>query len=214
MALFRMSATLILATLAATAQAPLPEMKVLATDGGSAFEIRNTASQPLTAYLIELVNYPGSFYVLHQDDVTLEPLAAGAARRVPITNMTVGAAPEYVRMQAALYADGSSSGAPEKVTQLVERRRAVLLTTRELIGRLVKAGPANKAAVATELKTWAGTIPAPTRQNRATQAAFNDTAAKALIAETASLVESAGVEQALEILRKSERALAASKPAL
>ena len=52
--------------------------------------------------------------------------------------MTVGAVPDYVKMQAAIFGDGTTSGIPEKVALLVGRRRATLETTRELIRRCEK----------------------------------------------------------------------------
>lgn len=186
------------------AQAPLPELKTEATDGGSVFIIRNVSPQPLTAFLIELVNYPGSFYTLWQDDITAEPLAPGGVRRIPVSNMTVGAVPDYVKLQAALYADGSSSGVPERVAQLVARRKSLLETTRELIGRLENA----QAGVATELRQWAESIPVATRANRDTQTAINQAAARALIGETAARVEAGSVTEALARLRVAEGVLA------
>jgi hypothetical protein len=126
---------LLIALLAAQAN-PLPELKVEATDGGSAIVIRNNhPSQALTAYLIELVDYPGSSFALSQDELAQggEPLEAGKQRRLPIANMTVGAAGEYVKMQAALFADGSAAGIPEKVDQLRARRKVLHSLIREIL---------------------------------------------------------------------------------
>lgn len=195
-------------SLVASAQTPLPDLKIEAINAGSAFVIRNPASQPLTAFLIELVDYPGSYYALYEDHSASVILAPGAETRMPITNMTVGAAPEYVKMQAAIYQDGSTAGAPDKVTQLVGRRRHLLSITRELIARLEK----NQSAAS--LRQWAESIPEPTKRNRATSAAANDLAAKALITETAAQVERESPAAALAALKKSEASLAASKPAL
>ncbi|HEY3439524.1 MAG TPA: hypothetical protein VGK29_02180 [Paludibaculum sp.] len=177
---------------------PLPELRTEATAGGSVFHVRNGGTQPLTGYFIELVNYPGSSYMLFQDELSGAPLAAGATREIPVVNMTVGAVPEYVKMQAALYADGSTVGSAEKVAQMMERRRHMLATVRELIGRLEKTPP----ATADELKLWADSIPAPTRANRNTQAAINNVAAQGVIRDVA-----AKVDGALMRLRAAERAL-------
>ncbi|HWF47277.1 MAG TPA: hypothetical protein VG168_09745, partial [Bryobacteraceae bacterium] len=84
---------------------PLPQLRVEPTGGGSFFYVRNTASQPLTAFLIELVDYPGSSYSFWQDDVNAEPIAPGTEQKIHVGNMTVGAVPDYVKMEAALYAD-------------------------------------------------------------------------------------------------------------
>lgn len=189
---------LTLSVVALLAAPPLPELETKATDGGSVFHVRNGGMQPLTGYLIELVNYPGSSYMFFQDELSAAPLAAGASVQIPVVNMTVGAVPEYVKMQAALYADGSTAGSAEKVAQLLERRRQVLATVRELIRRLEKT----PSATAEELKQWAESIPAATRANRNTQAAINNVAAKGLILDVAGQMEGA-----LARLRAAERAL-------
>ncbi len=176
---------------------PLPELRTEATDGGSIFHIRNTAAQPLTGYFIELVNYPGSFYQLWQDETNAAPIPPGGQKKIPNTNMTVGAVPEYVKLQAAIFADGSSAGAPEKVTILQERRRHTFATARELIARLEKTPPATSA----DLKQLADSIPTPTRSNRNTQAAINNVAAKALILDTAAKLESTSPAAVLAALR-------------
>ncbi len=207
MSLRKLPALLALGLVAMAAEAPLPQLRIEPTGGGSIFYIHNSAAQPLTAYLIELVNYPGSSYTYWQDDVT-KPLAPGADLQIHVANMTVGAVPDYVKMRAALFADGSAAGLPEKVTALVERRRALLATTRELIARLEKAAPA------ADLKQWAESIPDPTRSNRNTKAAINQAASKALIADTAARLGKESQSQVVAGLRASEKALAGSKPAL
>jgi hypothetical protein len=138
------------------AQPPLPGLRIEPTTGGSIFYVKNTASQPLTAYLIELVGYPGSSDSFWEDNNAAELIPAGVELRIPVANMTVGAVPEYVKVQAAIYADGTSSGIPEKVAQLVERRRFILETTRELIRRLEEAQSAGvaKTALIADLKEW------------------------------------------------------------
>ena len=193
--------------LTAYAQSPLPELRTEPTDGGSVFRIRNISSQPLTAYLIELVNYPGSYYALWQDEIA-SAIPPGGEKRIPVTNMTVGAVPDYVKLQAALYADGSSSGAPEKVAQFIERRRFTLDITRQLIARL------EKGASNAELKTWAESFPAPTRSNRTSQTAVNNTAARTLILDTAAKLDQQTPAAVVTPLRSSEQALATSKPPL
>lgn len=192
--------------LAASAQPPLPDLKIEAIDAGSAFVVRNVAAQPLTAYLIELVDYPGSFYAYYEDPYAAVILQPGAQKRIPITNMTVGAAPEYVKMQAAVYQDGSTAGAPAKVEQLLARRRHLLATARAILERL------EKNATAADLKAWSASLPAPTRATRATQAAANNAAASALIDATAALLERQPRPAVIAELKGIEAALAASKP--
>ena len=215
MSLREFLAALLLAIPFAAAQTPSPELRTEPTGGGSIFHVRNVSSQPLTAFLIELVDYPGSSYSFFEDDVTLGGISPGTEKRIPVANMTVGAVPDYVKIQAALYADGSSSGADGKVAQLVQRRRFVLQTTRELIARLEKAQSSNLPASSAigELKQWAGSMQ-PAAKGRTSQKSINEAAAKTLIAETAAGLDGHSLEETLSRLRASERALAASKPAL
>lgn len=200
---------LILAASAVAAE-PLPELRTEPIGGGSIFHVHNPGSQPLTGFLIELVNYPGSYYALWQDDLAA-PLAAGADKQIQVTNMTVGAVPDYVKITAAIYADGSSAGAPDKAAMFVERRRAILATTRELIGRIEKTP--SKPDLIASLKQWAETLQ-PQGRNTRTQAAVNQIASRSLVLETAAHIESATPEQVLATLRTSEKLLAASKPTL
>jgi len=121
----------------AFAQVPLPELKIDAITAGSVLFVRNPSAQPLVAYVIELVDYPGSSFALWQDEwVNGGPIVAGADRRIQITNMTVGAVPDYVKVRAAIYADGSTVGVPERVALLTGRRKAQLEIAMELIKRL------------------------------------------------------------------------------
>jgi hypothetical protein len=192
---------------AVSAQMPLPELRTEPIGGGSVFYVRNVASQPLTGFLIELVNYPGSSYSFWQDDVTHEPVPAGGEQRIQVANMTVGAVPEYVKIQAALYADGASNGIPEKVAQLVERRRFSLETLKTLIDRLEKAKAANtpKASVIADLKQWADSLQAAGKVKRNSQAAINQAAARTLIADTAGSLDAHSLEETLAGLQASER---------
>lgn len=208
----KLAALIVLALPILCAQPALPELRIEPTTGGSVFYIRNTSVQPVTAYLIELVDYPGSSFSFWQDDAASELIAPGAEKRIPIGNMTVGAVPEYVKMRAALYADGTSSGIPEKIAQLIEHRRFLLQTTRELIAQLDKAGA--KPAAIMALKQWAESLPAPTKTNRGSTAALNNVRAKALIERTLASLDANSLEDVLQNLRASEQRLAASKPAL
>ncbi len=210
MAYARFAAPLLLAS-AAAGQAPLPQLRIEPTTGGSIFFVKNSAQQPLTAYLIELVNYPGSSYSLWQDDLA-EPIAPGAEKRIQVTNMTVGAVPDYVKLQAAIFADGSKSGIPEKVQQIVERRRAVLETTRELLKRTEKGS--NQSGVAADLKQWSDSLPAIPRAQRNSQAAINQAAVKSLIADTVKRLDTQSLPEVVSWLHASEKLLAASQPTL
>lgn len=202
MSLKTLASVLLLPLFAIAAQ--LPELRTEPIGGGSVFFVKNTSSQPLTAYLIELVNYPGSSYSLWQDEISSEPLAPGAEKRIQVANMTAGAVPDYMKIQAAIYADGSTAGVPEKVAQFIARRKAVLETTRELIRRIEKG--ATKAG----LNQWADSLAPVGKVKQNSQPVINQAAARSLIGEIAARLDA----QTLRTLRASEKALAASKPAL
>ena len=194
------------ATYIITAAEPLPELRTEPVPAGSVFTVKNTGSQPLTAFLIELVNYPGSYYAYWHDDVAA-PLAPGAEKKIRVVNMTVGAVPDYVKITAAAYSDGSTAGAPEKVALLIERRRSLLATTRELIPRL------EKADAKAELKQWADSLQ-PEGRNTRSQAAINRAAARSLVMDAAARLEAGSAAEVLAWARANEKALATSKPAL
>jgi hypothetical protein len=206
----------VLLTLSVNAAEPaMPQLRVEPTTGGSIFYVRNISTQPLTAFLLELVNYPGSSYTFLQDYAASDPIAPGVERTFPVTNMTVGAVPDYVKMQAAVYADGATTGLPEKVAQIIQRRRSTLQTTRELIQHLEKAQAAgtSKSAILVDLRQWADSIQPAGKANRNSQAAIIQAAAKSRIMEIVTNLDTKSVEESLAILRSSERMLAASKPA-
>lgn len=199
------------------AAAELPQLRVEAVAGASVFYLKNVSSQPITAYLVELDGYPGSAFALLEDNVTGEPVAPGVEKPIKVTDMTAGAAPEYVKVESALFADGTSVGSPAKVTQLIEHRRFMLQTTRELIGRLEKAKPSNtpKATLVADLKAWADTMRPPTsHKQRYAPAGMNSASGRTLITETATKIEAGSLDEVLTNLHAAEHALASSKPAL
>ena len=53
---------------AAAAEMPLPELRIEPANGGSILFVKNVSPQPLTAFLIELVDYPGSGFAMVQDE--------------------------------------------------------------------------------------------------------------------------------------------------
>jgi len=199
----------------AAAQAPLPELRVEPALQSSILFVKDAASQPpLTAFLVELIHYPGSYYQLWEDDLLAEPIAPGAEKRIPISNMTVGAVPNYVKLTAAIYADGTSAGEPQKIAQLIERRKALLATTRQLIGFLVNAKASSASAAAAGLKQQAEALPGLTRSTQNSQPAINQSAAKTLTAETAAQLGSHSIDETIAWLRGAESRLASSKPAI
>ncbi len=191
----------------AIAQSPLPALRVEATNGGSILIIRNVAPQPLTGFPIELLNYPGSYYAFWQDDITSEPIAAGAEQKTQVSNMTIGAVPDYVKMEGALYADGSSSGAPDKVALLVERRRFMLQTLRALIERLQKAQEKSigEEGLITDLKQWSDSMQPVGKSKRYSQADINNVAARSLIQSAVKSLGEHSLSETLSELRAEEQ---------
>jgi len=192
------------------------ELRVEPAVQASILYVKDTEPQPLTAFLVELVKYPGSYYQLWEDGLLTEPVAPGAEKKIPISNMTVGAVPNYVHLTAAIYADGSTAGAPEKVTQLVGRRKALLGAAHDLIGKLEKARSSGTAAtaLAADLKQQADAMPSLTKSTQNSQPAIDQSAVKALTADTAAQLASHSIEETIAALRAVEERLAASKPAL
>ena len=189
------------------AEVPLPDLRIEPTDGGSVFYIRNNTVQTLKAYLIELVDYPGSSYSFWQDETVAEPLPPKGERRIQVTNMTVGAVPDYVKMRAALYADGSTAGVPEKIAQLMDRRRTMLETVRQVIARMESAqDDAAKAGLPAGLRRWADTF-VPQGKNRNTPAAMNQAAAYGIVVGAAQRIERQSFADTLALLRGWETAL-------
>ena len=203
-------ATLVAAALvtlaSAAAQAPLPAFRIEPTAGGSVLYIKNNYTQPLAAYMIEMPDYPGSYYVLFQDVLDAQLIAPGAEIRKPISNMTVGAVPDYVKMQAAAFTDGSTAGAPEKIAAILERRKASLATIRELIARL------EKGQSTAELKQWFDGLPPIPRNRLRSQEAINQNEVRSVIAKASARLASEGPEKTLAQLRSIETMLAAAKP--
>src|SRR5579871_5496505 len=212
----RFSPALLLFAFGVAQAQTLPELRTEPVTGGSIFYIKNGGAQPVTAFLVELVNYPGSYYSLWQDEAANVLIAAASEKRIQVTNMTVGAVPDYVKLQAALFADGSSAGVPEKVAQMVERRRYVLETVRELIARVEKAqaGSGKKDALIADLRQWSDSLQPARRANPMAQATINQTAARAAIGDAVSWLDAHSPEESLGKLRQMERSLAESKPKL
>jgi hypothetical protein len=127
--------------------------------------------------------------------------------------MTVGAAPEYVKLTSAIYADGSLAGAPEKSSQFLERRKFVIGTARELAERIAKGGTDQKALIG-GLKQWSDSLPPAVRPRRATQESINQAAGRELIAAACARLEKEPAAAVAASLKSMADALAAAKPAL
>jgi hypothetical protein len=205
----KFAAVMLLALPALAVDMPLPELRIEPIGGGSIFYIKNTSPVALTEYLIELVDYPGSSYSFWQDETVAEPIAPKTEKRIQVANMTVGAVPDYVKMRAALYAGGGSAGIPGKVAQLLDRRRAMLDTTRQLIARIEKAQAERtpKFTLVAALKEWADTMQPSGKGNRNSQAAINQAASRGVIVATTVRIDIQSPPEALTVLRTWERAL-------
>ncbi len=120
--------------------------------------------------------------------------------------MLVGAvSPEYVKVQAALYADGASSGNPEKIKLLIAQRSSRLETARELIHRIETAQSSGTStpSIVDSLKQWSESLE-PIKQ----------AIARAMIAHAMRDLEQQSIETAVTNLKRAEQAIASSKPPL
>ena len=200
----------------AQAQQPLPELIVEPAPGGSVLLIRNKAQQPLAAYLIELVDYPGSSFSMTQDELLSGDLIpAGREKRIQVTNMTIGAVPEYVKMMAAIYADGSTAGPPDKIAQMTGRRGAQLEAARELIARLepAVAKETPKPELMGALTQWIDTLKPPGKPKQDSPAWVNQAAKHSFALHFKTQLDSQTPAEVLAGVRLAEAALASSKPA-
>jgi hypothetical protein len=176
----RTFAGLLMAASAAVAQNAAPDVRVEAVDAGSIIYVKNKAAQPLTAFLVELVGYPGSSFFQYQEEAP-DGIAPGVERRMPVKSMLVGAAPDYVKVTAAAFADKSTIGAADKVERLKAARKATLNGVQEAI-RSVEAG---RDAAALRQIRGGGPI----------------------VAWAAERLEKGGRNNALEYLKRAEAAL-------
>lgn len=210
-----LGATLLLALSAAAAEPQLPSLRTEPTGGGSIFYVKNLSAKRLTAYLIELVDYPGSSYFLWQDEIGGEPIGPSQEKKIQVQNMTVGAVPDYVKIQAAIYADGSTAGVPDRVQKLIERRRITLQTVQDLMHRLAmsQAAKVDKERVAAVLRQ-ATEFMVVRASDKTSPEAMRQTVGKSLFVDTAEDVESHSIEEAAAHLAAKEKALKESKPAL
>ena len=105
-------APVLLLPLFATA-AQLPELRTEPIGGGTVFFVKNTSSQPLTGYSDRAggLSWQLLFAVAGRNSPA-SLMAPGAEKRIQVTNMTAGAVPDYMKIQAAIYADGSTAGVP------------------------------------------------------------------------------------------------------
>ena len=166
-------------------------------DDGSILRIQQPAAPPVTAFLVEIVDYPGNHFAYRNDELVRPSPSEGNAKRVFVPTLMPGTVPEYLKVTAAIFADGSTCGPANKVGELLSARRETLKLTRELLQRLEKQ--IAKEELAAQLRTWARSQPR----------AYAD-----LITRTADQLGRGAVAEVLDALRKQQQVLATSKPAL
>jgi hypothetical protein len=197
------------------ADAPLPELHVEADPSGSVLTVKNPYSKALNALLIEIVEASPAIDFT-RDELGPNAIAAGAEKKLRVTNTAFGETPGNVKIVAAIYEDGSTVGAPEKVNHILNLRRARLKNTREIIQRIEdgrKSGK-DKDAIVADLRQWALTIvpPPPPGMQPITDPA--KTMMRNMVVVTAGQVNTKGIDAELSVLKLTESELAGSKPAL
>jgi len=206
----------VLALQAKAADAPIPELRVEADPSGSVFDVKNVYSQPLTAMLIELVDFPDDKYSFTRDDMGPGAIAAGTDKKIRVANPNPGTAPDHVKITAAIYADGETAGAPDKIKHILDLRRGRLENTRAIIQRIEKdqKDGKDKDAIIADLRQWATTIvpPPPPGMQPITEPA--KTVMRNMVVVSAGQVNTKGIVEELTQLKKTESELAASKPTL
>jgi hypothetical protein len=151
-----------------------------------------------------------------RDELGPNAIAAGTEKKLRVTNTAFGEAPDKAKIVAAVYEDGSTVGAPEKVNHVLDLRRARLKNTREIIQRIEKdqKDGKDKDAIVADLRQWALTIvpPPPPGMQPITEPA--KTVMRNMVVVAAGQVSSKGIDAELSVLKLTESELAASKPAL
>jgi hypothetical protein len=112
-----------------------------------------------------------------------------------------GTVPDYLKTTAAIYEDGESCGAADKVKMILDARRKHLQFTRELISRIEKGLSAGDS-----IETLAAQL--------AKCAPSTSANSGAVITYAANELKRRSPDEVLGALRVVERTLAGSKPAL
>jgi len=202
----KLSIALLVALTLTAADPPLPGLRVEPAPRGSVLYVRNVYSQVLSAFLVELVDYPGSRFSYSTDEVTGEGIPPGVEKAIPVSSMLVGAvSPEYVKVQAALYADGQTSGEAAKIKELIAQRSSRLEVARELIRRIETAhsNGTSKSGIVESLKQWSAGLEPP-----------NQVITRSGIGNAIRNLEQESIEATVSELKRVERAIATSKPPL
>lgn len=94
--------------IASAPELTLPSLSAEPSEVGSVVRIRNTSAVPVTAFVVEMVDYPGNHFKMMQDEVWGKAIDAGAEREYQIPAMMPGTVPEHLKVRAAMYADGQT----------------------------------------------------------------------------------------------------------
>jgi hypothetical protein len=192
---------LLTGVVAAIAGIPCPEVKAEPVENGSLIRLRHNEAQPLTGFLIEIVDYPGNRFAYMRDELFGSSIAAGHERRIVVNNLMPGTVPDYLKVTAAVYANGTSCGTADKVKLIIDARRENRQLNRAIIGRIkegLSAG-ASTENLTTDLTKWA-------RSNSAVNSA--------VITHVVEQLKRTSTDKVLSALEKVEQILAASKPPL
>lgn len=112
---------ILLAQTAGYPMKPCPEVTGTPAEDGSVITVRNREAQPLSAFLVEIVDYPGSrFSHLEAPGAAIAP---GQERRVVVRSLMPGTVPDYLKVTAAVYAGGGACGSEDKVQLLRDELR-------------------------------------------------------------------------------------------
>jgi neopullulanase len=101
--------------------APLPLLRLEVDGDGCRAFVKNAHSVPLTAFWLEQVGYPGTQWS-NWSDASANPLAPGAERNFWFKNQSVCASPDYAKVLAAIYQDGTTAGDPNRIERIIAGR--------------------------------------------------------------------------------------------
>ena len=187
---------------ALAADATCPQVKSEPLDDGSVMRVVHHEPQPLTAYLIEIVDYPGNRFAHMEDELFRTSIPSGVEKRIVVATLMPGTVPEYLKVTAAIYADGRTCGPPSKLKLILAPRREKLQFTRALIEQIEKsaAGGASTDRLMADLNERRRSISA---------------GSSGVVAHITNLLKNgSSSDDILGALRLVERTLATSKPAL
>jgi hypothetical protein len=201
------------------AESPAPTLRIERTAAGPVTYIHNPGAQPLTAVLLTTDNHPGGDLLFWQDEIR-EPIPPGADKQIELSNLPAGVTADRVKVQAGLYADGSSTGDPamvgQSIGQLLQRRGLLLDTARELLRRIEQAQKANtpKATLIGDLKVWADSLQQAPNVPVYGQGPVVQSVARTLILSAIDQLNKRSISDVLVDSMKTESDIDASRPPL